>query len=561
MALDEVFPGSLPYWLEPIGDHYYSVYPVGVALVALPFELGAVLAGHRASEHDHGRIEVVAASTVGALGTLALYLLLRTAAGPGWAAMLTGLFAFGSAQWSTSSGNLWQHGPGGLAISVALLATLRAPGRPAAALVAGAAIGVAVLVRPLNAIWLVAIAAMLPRASLVRYAIGGAPFAIALVAYNLAVYGSPIGGYDSVARVSKWSLASAPEASPRTSSARAGVSWPPLPTSSSRPWGPGASSRRFGASVGWIAAAALAHLAVVSAWGEWWGGWCFGPRFTTELLPALFLALAPLAPVLARRPILAAVFIVLAAISIPIPLPRRRVGGHPVVERVAPTSRATRTGSGALGDAQVLAPLRYRPRSFPARLPVAWFGDRGGELVLDGDRDRDEPPPAHTVTGRPAIEELVRLGRPGQRAELVTGTAVHLPPGRWAIGFELGGRSNPPRRTAVTSRSRTPRRWPSRPGISRAPRSGATRSRSSWSTSIGGAGSSPGSRGRAPGRGSVWIRAITVPRGGQLGPVAFGRPPARLLAMIRSSESTGTSTSSMRTRIRCLGVEVAQAVG
>jgi hypothetical protein len=53
---------------------------------------------------------------------------------------------------------------------------------------------------------------------------------------------------------------------------------------------------------GWQAWALVAigvHLALVSSWRCWWGGWCWGSRLASEAVPlAALLALAPIAALL-----------------------------------------------------------------------------------------------------------------------------------------------------------------------------------------------------------------------------------------------------------------------
>jgi hypothetical protein len=83
----------------------------------------------------------------------------------------------------------------------AILAARRAQARSAWALAAGAAFGIAVLVRPTDALLLAPLAFALPisRRCLARFAAGGAPFAVWLAVYNRLCYGNPLrSGYGVV---------------------------------------------------------------------------------------------------------------------------------------------------------------------------------------------------------------------------------------------------------------------------------------------------------------------------------------------------------------------------
>src|ERR1019366_8265121 len=55
-----------------------------------------------------------------------------------------------------------------------------------------------------------------------------------------------------------------------------------------------------------------AYLLLYSAWRGWWGGYCYGPRFFTDVLPVLALCAIPTAERLWRRTTGRALVVVLA---------------------------------------------------------------------------------------------------------------------------------------------------------------------------------------------------------------------------------------------------------
>jgi hypothetical protein len=91
--------------------------------------------------------------------------------------------------------------PGTAWALAAVLSALRARRSPKFALLAGAAFGVAVLVRPTNALLLAAVLVALPWRTGVfgKFLVGGLPFAVFLFVYNAAAFGSPLRtGYGSL---------------------------------------------------------------------------------------------------------------------------------------------------------------------------------------------------------------------------------------------------------------------------------------------------------------------------------------------------------------------------
>jgi hypothetical protein len=191
VRLDASFPdpaAPLPYYARRHGDHVYSWFPVGSALLAVPAFVAARLLGSGGSPTLDGSVELLTASWVAALTVGVAYALLRQLASRRWSLVLALLFAFGTPNWSTSSMNLWQHGPGTLAILVAMWALIARPlSEEKSALIAGTAMGFATVVRPLNGLLAVALALHLflrDRRASVAYVVGGLPWALLQVIYG-----------------------------------------------------------------------------------------------------------------------------------------------------------------------------------------------------------------------------------------------------------------------------------------------------------------------------------------------------------------------------------------
>ena len=271
-------------------DHVCSVFPPGIALVALPFFAPFVLAGAPATDLALllGVGHLVAA-LVEAAATLVLWSILRRFAGARWAFALALLYVLGTSVRTVASQALWQHAGVHLALALALAQVLR-PGPLAEwrALLAGLALGVGSAVRQT----VVLVVPALLRDHPWRVIAGAALGVVPLLAYDLAAFGTPFEqGYGS----KPFDLASIP-------TALAG-----LLVSPSRglfvyePWSVAGIAalvlawRRPGviaARLRWLSLSALATLLLYASYAEWWGGRVFGPRFLDDLAPLLVAALA-----------------------------------------------------------------------------------------------------------------------------------------------------------------------------------------------------------------------------------------------------------------------------
>jgi alpha-1,2-mannosyltransferase len=205
------YPGYVS-WIVAYEDTAIGKYPPGAALHAAPLYAVWPQAAP-VSELDVGHLDLAApppvpvppygpsaivSALVVALAMGFLAVSFRRYATVTTAAMGAYVAGLGTAAWSVAANTLWQHGPGMLWIA---LAGVLAAGHRFAS---GAAYGVAVVVRPLNALIAAGTGLYLswrernwrPAAKIGAGALIGL---VALVAYNTAVYGqvSVLGGYSS----------------------------------------------------------------------------------------------------------------------------------------------------------------------------------------------------------------------------------------------------------------------------------------------------------------------------------------------------------------------------
>ncbi|MCU0705989.1 MAG: hypothetical protein MUF18_18640 [Fimbriiglobus sp.] len=300
---DPFFDG-LPYGVMPTWVGVCSRYPVGMTVFALPVvTLGLACGG------DFDNPVVVAgverwAATLVAVAVLAAFFRVALLVGPPSAAAWATVFlAVGSAVYTTLSQALWQHGGVMLGL-LALIATELHPRLRASAwgrVLFGAAVGLVFACR-LNgvpaavAVGLWSLLAHRPRGlwNLAAAIIGVAPW----LAFYLVVYGSPLGPSASQAAGANWTTdVGGPLLGLLFSPARGLFVY--------QPWVVLAMvGLLLPPRVGWkwaCAGQATAQLLVVSAWGYWWGGSCWGSRLLCEMLVPLGLLSVPVVAWLVGR--------------------------------------------------------------------------------------------------------------------------------------------------------------------------------------------------------------------------------------------------------------------
>lgn len=283
-------------------DRVCSIFPPGTALLALPIFGPVVLAGARPDELP---LLLGLGKLTGALWeALAAALLIATLsrlASPRWAFLLGLLYLLGTAVRTTSSQALWQHGAVHLLEALALyllvpvfLGERAGRGR---LLSAGLALGFAIVVRQTSAPAVVAIVAALAlsRGPWLAVAIGAVAGALPLPIYDLLAFGDPLEqGYGAK-----------PFATPLAeglyglllSPSRGLFVYSPFLLAALAPLALAWRSREpIAPLLRGLGLASAALVVVYAAYAEWWGGRVFGARFLSDILPAIFVALAVAPP-------------------------------------------------------------------------------------------------------------------------------------------------------------------------------------------------------------------------------------------------------------------------
>jgi hypothetical protein len=325
LDLDEyqqiISPGD--YKTEWVNGHLYSFFPIGNSVLAVPFLYicDVVDPGCLSdAEAIHLRAELYLGSFLSALAVVIVYFIGRSTLGAAKSIVLALVFAFCTSAWSIASRSLWEVGTSMFLLSVTLLILLAARRRPWLVQFAGIPLSYSFFVRPTNSISIVLLTVYVfleYRRFMPGYLFGALLVAMPFVWVNLQTYGSPFTPYDAPNRVG---------ATQNLLDALAGHLFSPSrglfifsPVLLLAVVGVFLKARGSGLErLDYLLLLVIGlHWAVISTNFLWWGGWTFGPRQFTDMLPYLVLFLIPVVDlsVGARLGPLPVAFGVLVAVS------------------------------------------------------------------------------------------------------------------------------------------------------------------------------------------------------------------------------------------------------
>lgn len=271
-------------------DHVCSIFPPGIAILALPILVPAVLAG--VSPGDATALLYLghlAAAIIEALATLLLWSILGRFVTPRRALALTLLYALATSVRTVASQALWQHAGVHLFVALALWLVLRdGPVVLRRELAAGLALGLGGVVRQTAALVVLGIGGGRRTVALLAAAAVGL---VPLLGYDLIAFGRPFEqGYgakpfDTPLPVGLYGLLLSPSRGLLVYAPYLLFALVALVLAWRRP-GPVARRLR-GLGAVWCLT-----LVLYATYTEWWGGRVFGPRFLDDQAPVLFAALA-----------------------------------------------------------------------------------------------------------------------------------------------------------------------------------------------------------------------------------------------------------------------------
>lgn len=297
------------YTLTRAGGHLHSYFPIGAALAAVPYmavldRLAPALWGIdlyaylQQAKFDPfvAQLELTWASVIAAAAAAVVYLAARQKIGRARSVLLAGIFAFGTAAWSTASRALWQHGPSMLLLAIALYLALCARTNERVIRFLGAILALACITRPTNVVVLAVFAlyvALYYRRQLAGYLLGAGVVALLFVVYSLSVFGTVLPDYYRAGRLALHPDFGTALAGNLVSPGRGLLVYSPVFLLCAYGVWLSARWKHLAALTVPVVLALLLHWIVISLFPHWWGGHAYGPRYFTDVTPFLVFLLIP----------------------------------------------------------------------------------------------------------------------------------------------------------------------------------------------------------------------------------------------------------------------------
>jgi hypothetical protein len=326
------------YYAAMSHGHWMSAYPIITPLVVTPLYVLPALWLSRQSPPLYPNsptflavisytMEKFSASLIAALSGAVLFLALRKITSRNVSLVVALIYGLASNTWTISSQALWRHGLTELCFAFLLWALFSVPGSPRAPFWAGLASAVATANKPLEAILIVPFLIYFGRRGWKNVLQFLAPLAVLgslVFAYNLYFFSRFLGAVTSPtllgtagsAQLSYLDRFVAGVPGSLISPSRGLLVY--MPWTAFAFWG-GArlwKEETFGWSRLLIVSLVAVFVINVVGTNGWWAGWCFGPRYLTDLLPFLAWFLVPVWTSIRARPVLRVVFAATVAFAL-----------------------------------------------------------------------------------------------------------------------------------------------------------------------------------------------------------------------------------------------------
>ncbi len=293
VKLDTYEISTSRHQFEEVNGHTYYAFPIGTSLLALPFVGVANLVGADMREDFHEDVmHALLRALLAAVAFVLLFSIARLFLSEPVSLFWAALFWFGTAFASSLGSALFSHDAAAVATLIAAYFVLRAQrdDAPARYVLIGLALFVAYLCRPtlaLAAPVLLVYLLLLRPLDAVKAGVVLALMLGAFIGLSALEYGQPLPPYYAPERLLSptfWTAFYGNLLSP----ARGLFIYSPfllLPAILPRQ-----TVRAFRANPGLFLFALwpLVHLVAISSFPHWWGGACYGPRFMSDALPAIF---------------------------------------------------------------------------------------------------------------------------------------------------------------------------------------------------------------------------------------------------------------------------------
>jgi hypothetical protein len=223
----EILEKNNYYAIEEIDEHYYTIFPIGVSIVAVPFvyakergsdvlsSIGDILVKYHIIGSQYKainptkilktlRIERFIASFIVALTSVFIYIICYRFFQSKYSLLISLIFAFCTSAWSTASRALWQHGPSMLMLTIGLYIILRAREKPPLIQYASIPLAFSYVIRPTNVVsifLLTVYVAIQYRRYLLHYLLWAMIIAVPFLFFNFSIYHSLLSPYYSPQKI------------------------------------------------------------------------------------------------------------------------------------------------------------------------------------------------------------------------------------------------------------------------------------------------------------------------------------------------------------------------
>ena len=323
---------SGPYFVTESRGHWMSSYPILTPLLITPFYVVPAwwIAAHPAAASPAtisliaDTMEKLSASLLAACSAAVLYVALGKVVSPPGSLLIALIYGMASSTWSIASQTLLTHALTQLAFAVLLWALLQGAGSSASAFWAGLALAVAAANRPPNALMAIALFIYFARHQRRQLIVFSAPLFIvglAVLTHNVHFFGSVLGASPDALRTSGpldvflqgslWQGIAGLLVSPN----RGLLVFMPWTIFSL--WGAVRLWRQRTFAWGpYVIGGAVAQFLLYAQYDHWWGGWCFGPRYLSDLLPFFAFFLVPVWPRIPAAPALLLTFALAVVLAV-----------------------------------------------------------------------------------------------------------------------------------------------------------------------------------------------------------------------------------------------------
>ncbi len=300
--------------IERINNHFYTIYPIGTSLLAIPyvFLIDAFMASGLSIDFEQfmnkysfipAGIEKFVASNIIALSSVFIYLI-GCLVFDEWkySLLMTFIFAFCTSAWSSASRALWQHGPSMFLLTVSLYLLLLAKYKPKyepwAIRLVSIPLVFSYVVRPTNGISILILTIFILiryRKHFLSYCLWSMLVILPFLIFNFRVYHSPLSPY----YFPKNQLS---EFGPHLLEALVGTLFSPSrgvfifsPILLFSIYGIILKIRHKQMDIldYSLAVIIVFHWLLSSSHPHWWGGHSYGPRYFSDIIPYFIYFLVP----------------------------------------------------------------------------------------------------------------------------------------------------------------------------------------------------------------------------------------------------------------------------